>query len=259
MFSQPGSPFAISRAIRRRSSRLPIARSVPARAALLRPARQDAREQRAARAVGVLVERDVDLGRGARRAARAAARSGSRRRATSGARDGAAPRSGGRRRSSRRPPRAARCPRSGRAARAARRGGRLLGDGDELVGGRVGARQVDEPEREHPRACLEAEADLAPHRRAGSPRSARPARRRARLAHGAVADRGHERERGPRRVERVEVLLDRRPRPLSGPPPSSGRRYAWRSARRAGSTGAGARPSGLITSVVKPCASFGVR
>ena len=53
------------------------------------------------------------------------------------------------------------------------------------------------------------------------------------VAHGAVADRGHERERRPRRVERVEVL--RRPSTtasVSGPPPSSGRRYAWRSARR---------------------------
>src|SRR5204862_345732 len=42
----------------------------------------------------------------------------------------------------------------------------------------------------------------------------------------------------------------------SGPPPSSPRRYACRSPRRSGATGAGARPSGLISSVVKPWAIF---
>ena len=65
MFSQPGSPLAMSRAIRRRSSRLPIVRSVPLAPPSCAQAGQDAREQRAARAVGVLVEAQVELGRGA--------------------------------------------------------------------------------------------------------------------------------------------------------------------------------------------------
>ena len=40
-----------------------------------------------------------------------------------------------------------------------------------------------------------------------------PAAAEDEVAHGAVSDRGDERERGPRGVERVQVLLDRRPRP----------------------------------------------
>ena len=136
---------------------------------------------------------------------------------------------------------------------------RLLGDRDEPAGRREGTRQVDEPERQHPRARVEAEAYLAAHRHQVLRGGIDAPSTEHDVAHRAVAERGDERERGPRRIERVEILLDRRPWPLSGPGPSSGRRYACRSARRAGSTGAGARPSGLITSVVKPCASFGVR
>ena len=64
-FSQPGRPSRMSRAIARRASgsRRPLERRRgPAR---LRPRRQQAREQRRTRAVGVLVERDVDLRGGA--------------------------------------------------------------------------------------------------------------------------------------------------------------------------------------------------
>ena len=130
--------------------------------------------------------------------------------------------------------------------------GRDLGDGDELVRVRVRAREVDEPERQHARTGLEREAHLAAH-------LVEP-RRHALAAddevpHRAVPDRRHERHRRPRRVERVEVLGEARPRPLRRPSPSSARRYARRA--RQSATGAGARPSGQITSVVKPCRIFG--
>ena len=96
-------------------------------------------------------------------------------------------------------------------------GGRLLGDRDELVGGGVGARQVDEPEGEHAGTRLEAEADLASHVAQALGVRLDPPAAEHELAHGAVADRGHERERGPGGIERVEVLLHRRPRPCLGP------------------------------------------
>ena len=91
---------------------------------------------------------------------------------------------------------------------------RLLGHGDELLRGRVGAGEVDEPEGQHPRPCVEAEPDLAAHRpqRLGGRPDASSAEHD--VPHGAVADRGDERDRGPGRVERVEVLRHCRPRPL---------------------------------------------
>ena len=191
----------------------------PARAALLRPGGQDAREQGAARAVGVLVEGQVDLGRGSvqqleQRLDEALVGE----RLEVGEME--------------RRPRAARdvdhlVDRLEQAValvahvRDERRSRlrRLLRDGDELVRGGVGAGEVDEPEGQHPRPRLEAEPHLAAHRpqRLGGRRDAAAAEHD--VAHGAVADRGDERERGPRRVERVEVLRHRRPRPLLRPRP----------------------------------------
>ena len=106
-------------------------------------------------------------------------------------------------------------------------GGGLLGDRDELVGGGVGGRQVDEPEREHAGTRLEAEANLASHVAQALGVRLDPPASEHQLAHGTVADRGHERERGPGGVERVEVLRrpsttamsrDRRPRAAAGTP-----------------------------------------
>ena len=75
---------------------------------------------------------------------------------------------------------------------------RHLGDRDELVGVGVRAREVDEAEGEVRRAGLEAGAHLAPHlpraRRASAGRRSPPIDR---VAGGAVADRGDERDRGP--------------------------------------------------------------
>ena len=129
-----------------------------------------------------------------------------------------------------------------------------LGDRDELVGVGECARDVDEPEREHPRARLEREPHLVPH-------LVEPGRHALaaddEVAHRAVADR---RARAsiarPGRGERVEVLGEASTTAIpAGPSPSSARRYACRA--RQSATGAGARPSGQITSVVKPCRIFG--
>ena len=136
--------------------------------------------------------------------------------------------------------------------------GRLLGDRDELVGVGVGARDVDEPEREHPRARLEPEPHLAPHlgqlrrrrsdaaRRRARPRAPRRARSTARASAPAAS---------PSSASRYSANVVHGH--SAGPSPSSARRYACRAAWPPGATGAGASPSGLITSVVKPCRIFG--
>ena len=139
-------------------------------------------------------------------------------------------------------------------------GGRLLRDGDELVRRGVGARQVDEPEGEHPRAGLEADPHLAAHRPQLAPRvgAARPPpSTRSRTAPWPIEGTSDSAGRVASSASRYSATVDHGH--VSGPGPSSGRRYACRSARRSGATGAGASPSGLITSVVNPCASFGVR
>ena len=259
MFSQPGRPSATSRAMR--AALLGVGRAGERRlgAAGLRPRRQQAREQGRAGAVRVLVEGHVEVR--ARRVDQLEQRVDQllverlqvrevQRRARTARRP----------RSSRRPPRARRGPRCGRAARAARR--------------------TRPPPRRRRRARRSARTRRG-CRRGRTRASARPPPGRARtsrrivaellrgrlhvaaaeheLAHRAVADRRDERERGPRRVERVEVLGERRPRPLApGPRPRA--RAGTRAAPRGGpgATGAGASPSGQITSVVKPCSSFGV-
>ncbi len=96
---------------------------------------------------------------------------------------------------------------------------RHLGDGDELVGVRVGAGQVDEPEREVRRAGLEARPHLPLHLLQLICRRGPALAADHRVAGGAVANRRHERDRRPRRVEGVEVLRERRPRPLVRPRP----------------------------------------
>ncbi len=90
---------------------------------------------------------------------------------------------------------------------------RLLGDGDQLVRRSVRARQVDEPEREHAGSRLEPEAHLAAHLDELFACRGHLAASEHELAHCAVADGGDERERGACRVERIEVLGHRRPRP----------------------------------------------
>ena len=160
MFSQPGRPCSTSCAIRATVVRVAQARERRRRAALLRPPGQQAREQGAAGAVGVLVEGDavaaLDLleqrldqrlvgerlqMRDVQRRARAARdlehlvdRLEQARALVADVRD---------------------------ERRAELR--RHLGDGDELVRVGVGAGEVDEPEGEIRRAGLEAGAHLAPH------------------------------------------------------------------------------------------------
>ena len=188
--------------------------SVAVGAALLRPRRQQAREQRRARAVRVLVERHVEV----RARASISASSGSisaRRRATSGARGGAARPSGARRRSSRRPPRARRAP----SLRTCGTSGAPNAAASSATAtsssvSRVRAGDVDEPEREHPRARLEGEPHLAAHRveLLGGRLRVAAAEDESRTAPWPID--GTSDSRRPRRVERVEVLGERRPRPL---------------------------------------------
>ena len=164
----------------------------PARAVLLRPGGQDAREEGAARSVGVLVEAEVDLGRGSVQPLEQRL-------------DEALVGEGLEVGEMERRPRAPRdvdhlLDRREQAValvahvRDERRSRlrRLLRDGDELVRRRVGAGEVDEPEGQHPRPGLEAEPDLPSHRpqRLGGRLDAAAAEHD--VAHGAVADRGDE-------------------------------------------------------------------
>ena len=213
MFSQPGSPLAISSAMRRRSSRLPIVRSVPAAppscaqpgrmlASKVLPAPYGYWSNVTSSSVAALSSSSSSgsIRLSSASDLRCETWSGApERRATSiiSATASSSP--------------LPLVPDMGHERHA--EGGGLLGDRDELVGGGVGARQVDEPEREHAGAGLEAEANLASHVAQALGVRLDPPASEHELAHGAVADRGHERERGPGGVERVEVLLDRRPRP----------------------------------------------
>ena len=184
------------------------------RASLLRPARKDAREERRARAVRVLVERDRqllarllehleqprdhplvgerlqmrDVERGARAARDVEHLADRVEQAGALVADVRNDRDSG--------------------------GSRFLGDGDQLVGPGVRPGEVDEPEREHARAGV----DRSPYVRA---HLAQLRRRRGHVgrADDEVADRAVRggRDEGRRRsrpVERSEVLLDALPRPL---------------------------------------------
>ena len=113
-----------------------------------------------------------------------------------------------------RPPRARRGPRCGRAGRAARRTRPPPRRRRRARRSGVRAGDVDEAEREHPRARLEAEAHLAAHRGQLLGGRLHVGVAEHEVAHRAVADRRDEPQRRPRRVERVEVLGERRPRPL---------------------------------------------
>jgi hypothetical protein len=186
-------------------------------AALLRPAREDAREQRAPGAVGVLVEAEVDVG--ARPVEQVEERA-----------DHALV---GERLEMRQVERRARPPRDlehflDRVEQAGAfvadvrddrhpRERRFLGEGDELVGAGMGAGEVDEAEGEHPRSRLERRAHVRPHLG-----ELRPRRRRVVGADDDVPDRpvrgrGDQRRRRFRGVERLEVLVDGLPLPLLRP------------------------------------------
>ena len=169
-------------------------------------------------------------------------------------------RSGGRRRSAPRSPRAGRVPRCAREGRGGRRTPR-----------------PPRPRRRARRCRRRRPGDRRGRRRAcGSPPRAPSAPRGA--SHGAARasaqlERRRSRGRAPPRARSTAraraPAASRRARPGTrtpsstamsrGPPPSRGWRYACRSCQRSRATGAGASPSGLITSVVNPCASFGVR
>ena len=98
---------------------------------------------------------------------------------------------------------------------AERRG--LFGHRHELVGLGVGARDVDEPEREHPGARLEPEPHLAAHLGQLLGRRGHPVGAEHCLPHGAVPDRRHQAHGRPAAIERLEVLGERRPGPLGRP------------------------------------------
>ena len=259
-----GSPSRAGRRRRRARSRSRCSGSRGARerrlgAARLRPRRQQAREQGRAGAVRVLVEGHVEVrarlvDQLEQRLDQLAAPSDFRCERCSGA--------PARRATSISSPTASSTPRAlvadVRDERRAERG-RLLGDRDELVGAGVRAGDVDEAEREHPRARLEAEPDLAPHRARAARRTAARRRRRARSRaptpwpiDGTSDSAGRVASSASRYSANVVHVHS------AGPSPSSARRYARRASRRSGATGAGASPSGQITSVVKPCSSFGV-
>ena len=124
-----------------------------------------------------------------------------------------------------------------RDERRAERGG-LLGDRDELVGAGVRAGDVDEAEREHPRARLQAEADLAAHRAKLVGGRLHVAVAEHEVAHRAVADRRHERRApgAPRRARRGT----RRTSSTSTPP---GLRPRAHGGRRVARRGDRARPA----------------
>ena len=228
MFSQPGRPSRMSRAIASRSPRVACALERRLGAARLRPAGQQAREQRRAGAVGVLVEGESM----SPAAASISSSSGSiswsprerlqmrevqRRAGAPGDVDQLADRL---------EQSVALVPDMRDERHAERRG--LLGHRDELVGLGVGARDVDEPEREHPRARLEPEPHLAPHlgqllgrRRHRGRRRARPrAPRRARpTARGVTAGRVCARvRRGTRRTSSRATPAAPHPRAPAGTP-----------------------------------------
>ena len=98
---------------------------------------------------------------------------------------------------------------------AERRG--LLGHRHELVGLGVGARDVDEPEREHPGARLEPEPHQAAHLGQLRGRRSHPVGAEHCLPHRAVPDRRHEAHGRPAAIERLQVLGERRPGPLGRP------------------------------------------
>ena len=81
----------------------------------------------------------------------------------------------------------------------------------------VGARDVDEPEREHPGARLEPEPHQAAHLGQLRGRRRHPVGAEHRLPHGAVPDRRHQAHGRPAAIERLEVLGERRPGPLERP------------------------------------------
>ena len=229
MFSQPGRPWAMSWAIRRRSSRRRVRASVPCGATLLRPGGQDAREQRAARAVRVLVEREVDLARavsssssssgsiealvGERLEVREVQRSS--RPAGNVDHLGRSPRAG----------RGPRCARGGRAVRRRRLPPRATATSSSVAG--IGAGQVDEPERQHPGARLEAErVPRGASRAAAAAVGVDPTAAEHDVAHRPVA---HRRARGTARAGSRRARRGSRPPSTTatsaGPRPSSGRRY----------------------------------
>ena len=137
--------------------------------------------------------------------------------------------------------------------------GRHLRDRDELVGVGVRAREVDEAEGEVVRAGLEAGAHLPAHRV-----RARRGRRPPLAADHRVAGRAVRRSRGRARSRAGSRRARRGTRRTSaratsrGPPPRARFRYSRRSRPAPAATGAGASPSGLITCVVIPCASTSV-
>ena len=228
-------------------------------ATCLRPGGKQAREQRRAGAVGVLVEGEIDVARRRRRSARGAARSAGRRRATSGGRGAAAHRSAGRPRSARRPPPAILRPRYGHAGRAARRTPRPPRPpprARRYRRRRPGCRRArTRASGRPPRARAAPGGASRPAARATEPPGRRPstASRTAPCpTDGTRLTAGRQRSSASRYSAKVVHGHS------GGPSPSSARRYACRAACPPGATGAGASPSGLITSVVKPCRIFGV-
>ncbi len=215
-FSQPGRPCAD--VPRDRAAHLGVHDPLERRrgAAGLRPRRQQAREQRRPRAVGVLVEGHVDLRGGGidqleERSDERVARESLQVREV--------------KRSARPPGDVDHLPdgleQAGalvpdvRDKRYTERG-RLACDRDELLRAGVRPRDVDEPIRQRPRSRLEPEPHLATHL------FELPGRRNGGLApqhdftDGAVPDRRHECQRGPRPVEVVEVLGEGLPQPFLG-------------------------------------------
>ena len=95
--------------------------------------------------------------------------------------------------------------------------GRDVGQGSELLGVRVRAREVDESERQRPRPRFEPSPYLVLHRAELLAARLAPLSAHDQVTDGAVPDRGHERRRRPRLRQRLEVLVERRPRPLGRP------------------------------------------
>ena len=186
-------------------------------AALLGPGGQDAREQRAARAVGVLVERQVDLAGGTleeleERLHEALVGEG----LEVGEMEGSPrPASDVDHLVDRREQAVALVADMGYERHA--RTCRLLGHRHELARRGVGTREVDEPEGQHPCARVEAEPNLVAHCHQVLGRGIHAPATEHDVAHRAVADRRDEREGGSGRVERVEILRHRRPRPVLRP------------------------------------------